>query len=67
MSFFLPTLLVLFKVIDEVSEPECFFFVAFKSFWFIFNLEKSSKLEAMSIKTKAEFSFLNGMLDWLLE
>ena len=23
-AFFLPTLLVLFKVIDEVSEPECF-------------------------------------------
>ena len=91
-----------------------FLFVAFKSFWFIFHLGKSSKLEAMSIlkniirlgngrgdrlevvvvqsgrslmlfvhgvfhlekiskleakniKTKAEFSLLNDMLDWLLE
>ena len=33
----------------------------------VFHLEKSSKLEAKNIKTKAEFSLLNDMLDWLLE
>ena len=30
-----------------------FLFVVFKSFWFFFHSEKSSKLEAMNIKTKA--------------